>query len=282
MQQAIDAVFAIGAAGYITAAGFAGMFLGSGNRRLLAPLVYALVVGGVCLVFTFGMRCFMWRRLPLTTAGDALNLLVLLATAAVLPIARKERAAALLSFYAPALAALYAANGLFFRESLRTAPRLLRGGPLLAHVGMAFLAYALLLLAGVTSVAYVLLARRLKRGDTTGLFQHLPSLEELDRSLWGFVRRGYALFSATLLVGVAWAWLERDLLGDRWWISPKVSLSFVMVIFYAVCFHARRSGWLRGPRLAYWVLVGFALLFGLYVALELAGLRTYHFWGETG
>ena len=219
------------------------------------------------------------QRLPLVGPRDALDLLILLAGCATVPIVRRPRAASLVCFHAPALAALCLLGVFFFPTTTSAPTHALRSMPLILHVGIAFLAYAYFLSTGLTSAAYVLQARRLKRHQTTGVFEHLPSLEELDKTLWASVRRGYLLFAITLLIGLAWAYTDRSLLGEYWYLSPKVLLSFVMVLFYAGCFHARRSGWLHGPRIAYWMLVGFLTFFTLYLVLELTGLRTYHFWG---
>lgn len=281
MYNAVTVLTWIGCAGYIGAAGYALYFLRVGRQPFLRHTTVGLLVGGLSLLGSLALRGYLSNRVPLTGARDALSLLIILATAAALPVARRPRAASLLCFHAPVLAFLCLIT-VFLTSDARTAPaHQLRSMPLILHVGVAFLAYAFFLFGGLTSAAYVLQARRIKKHSDAGLFQYLPSLEELDQTLWSSITRGYMLFTATLLIGWVWAWAERHLLGDRWYLAPKVLLSLIMVLFYAVCFHARRRGWLRGPQLAYWVLMGFCLFFGLYLVLELTGLRTYYFWGNS-
>ncbi|HOJ33549.1 MAG TPA: cytochrome c biogenesis protein CcsA [Candidatus Hydrogenedentes bacterium] len=280
MHNVVTILAWVGCAGYVVAAGYALYFLRTGRQSLLRPTALGLFTGGFSLLGALVLRGFISHRLPLTGARDALSLLIILATAAALPVARRPRAASLLCFHAPLLALLSLITIFLTSDTLATPAHQLRSMPLILHVGVAFLAYAFFLSGGLTSAAYVIQARRIKSHSEAGFFQYLPSLEELDQSLWSSITKGYVLFTATLFIGWAWAWAERNLLGDKWYLAPKVLLSLVMVLFYAVCFHARRRGWLRGPQLAYWVLMGFCLFFGLYLVLELTGLRTYYFWGN--
>jgi len=185
----------------------------------------------------------------------------------------------LLCFYAPPLGAACLMNAATAFPRLHAAPRTLPGAPLVVHVGMVFFAYALFYLASMTSAAYVFQAARLKARRTTGLFQRLPALEKLEHILWRLIVIGYPIFVATLALGLVWVWLDRGLLEARWWLAPKVVMSWVMVAFYAATFHVRRSGRLRGHKLAYLVFIGFSVLLAVYVVLALMNLRDYHFWG---
>src|SRR5690606_6767131 len=100
----------------------------------------------------------------------------------------------------------------------------------------------------------------------------------LDRTLFLLIRMAYPLFVFTLVTGFYWAWADRDLLGALWWMSPKILLSFAMVVIYAACYHGRAAGWLRGPRLANVLLIGFGGLLGTYLLLEMFELTNYNFW----
>ena len=72
-----------------------------------------------------------------------------------------------------------------------------------------------------------------------------------------------------------------ELLGPHWFLSPKVLLALVMAAFYAVTFHTRRFGLLRGPKLATLVFGGFVGLLGVYLVLGVMQLNNYFFWGAS-
>ena len=278
MLATIDVAFYAGTALYVGAALVAAGYLWSAGNQLLNVAKCLLVAGAICLVVTFLLRWTAWRLLPLTTITDSLNLFAVLTTAVMLWALRKNKTAALLCFYLPPLAAICLVNAAVAHQFLHDAPRQLRGIPLTIHVGLAFLAYALFFVASMTSVGYIFQAQHVKRHKTIGLFRRLPSLEQLDQTLWRLIYYGYPLFVITLLLGLIWAWVDRDLLSPRWWLAPKVALSCAMAIFYAVAFHARKSGWLRGPKLAYLVLVGFSSLLMTYLVLAVTNLHGYNFW----
>jgi len=206
-------------------------------------------------------------------------LLTILSSFLILWVARKEVASALCCFYIPPLAALSLINATVAHGHLHQPPRELSGIPLLTHVGLAFLAFGLFFLASLTSAAYIFQANHLKNHHRTRLFQRLPSLEQLDRTLWQLIRCGYPLFVATLILGLLWAYVDRNILGTFWWLAPKVLLSWVMAGFYATIYHVRRSGLLRGPKLAYAVFLGFSSLLAVYLVLALTNWNTYYFWG---
>ncbi len=232
--------------------------------------------GGIAAAFT--VRWVHWGQLPLTTLTDTLSLFTLLAALTMVLTTWTQCARGLLTFYLPALGLVALINAAAAPAYLHTEPMRLQGVLLFAHVGSAFLAYALFFVACVTSAAYVFQAEHLKRRQTTGLFQRLPSLEDLDRILYRLIGVGYPLFVATLLLGLFWAWADRELLGPRWWLAPKILTALLMALFYGVTFHGRRFGFLRGRKLAYVVAAGFAVLLGAYVLLALLGLRTHNFW----
>jgi ABC-type transport system involved in cytochrome c biogenesis permease subunit len=128
-------------------------------------------------------------------------------------------------------------------------------------------------------MAYVIKARRLKQRATGGLSARMPSLEQMDATLYRLIAVGYPSFVATALLGLGWAWDQRDLLGDYWFVSPKILLSYGMAALYAVSFHARRFGSLRGPKLAYLVFVGFSFLLAVYLVSGIFKVGGASFWG---
>jgi len=279
MWLIMDVAFYAGILFYVGAALMALRHLRSANGEALDLGLRLSTAGAACLAVTFVCRWAVFHRPPMTTMTDSLNLLILFATLVMLWVLRKAAVRALMCFYVPPLTLLCLINAGVAHRYLHQAPRPLPSAPLMVHVGLVFLSYAMFFLASMTSGAYIFQTRHLKRHHTSGLFHRLPSLEELDRTLSGLVSLGYPFFVVTLILGMLWAWFERDLLGTHWWLAPKVLSSPLMVAFYALAFHARRSGRLRGPKLAYFVFIGFSSLLLMYVALTLMNLRAYNFWG---
>lgn len=283
MLTATYALFWAGIAAQGTAAGAALGYLGGTDRIRLLRVAGGLALAAVlCLAGAFVLRFAQWGNLPLTSGADSLLLFVVMATVTAITVARQGRFQALLSFYLPPIALIGLLCAWMAVRDLAVAPKAMEVSQtlLFAHVGLAFQAYALFFIASLTSLAYVFQARRLKMRKTTGLSQKLPSLEDLDRTLYLLVLAGYPIFVVTLIMGLLWARFASETLSPTWWYSPKIALSAVMVLFYAASYHLRALGWLRGPKLAYFVFVGFGLLLAVYMLLELMQLTNYNFWGD--
>lgn len=243
----------------------------SSNTRLLGLATQLCGAGALLVVAMIAVRAFQWRLVPLTTAVDTLSFFIALSGIVALITTRSPRRRGLLPFYTTplALVALLAASRAV--PALGTAPNALSGFWLAPHVGLVLLAFALFFTACFTSLAYALQARRLKELNTTGLFKALPSLENLDQTLFQLIRFGYPVFVFALLLGFLWARSE-GMSPVTFMTSPKVMLSVVMVFFYAFSYHARSLGLLRGPKLAYLVFGGVAVLLGIFLALEVMDL----------
>jgi len=278
MVVGLHVAFYLGSLLYCCAGVLSLTYLWKGDARVLQYGVRLVWGGTAALLAMFAIRWTLYGRVPLTSLLDSLNLFLILSGTLMVLITRKHNVSTLLSFYLPPLAAVSLGSAVIAHRYLTEAPILLQRAPLVIHVGLAFLAYSLFFAAGMTSAAYLCHMSHLKHHRTTWLTRRMPSLQELDTMLSRLLLYAYPLFVLTLAQGLIWAWLDPSPLGPQWWFAPKVVLSFVMVLFYACAVHLRFAGMLRGPKLSYLVLFGFAILLVLYVGLSLAGLRGYHFW----
>lgn len=270
--------FYLAAAAFVAAAAAAVGHAWADRPAWLSVARGLLMAGTVLIAAQITLRGFQWGLLPFTTLNDSLSLFTAMSAAITVVVTRNARMRTVLCLHGPALAVIAVVNAALGHGFLAEAPRPLSGAFLAVHVGLAILAYALFFVASMTSVAYVLQVRHLKRRTRGALMQSLPSLERLDTSLFRLIGAGYPLFVITLVLGVIWAWLDRELLGDMWWASPKIILSVVMAAFYAVSFNGRLVGWLRGRKLAYFVFCGFTTLLAAYIILGVLDLRDYYFW----
>lgn len=270
----------LGALCYTGAALEIAVFLRDKDRREIAIGTRFALAGAACFALAGALRWLHWERPPFTTASDNLNLFIVLATLTMLAVLRRAERRGLMCFYLPPLALLAIVSAALGWRDWSAPPKDI-GNPLIfVHVWLAFLAYAFFLVASLTSAAYLFQANRLKHRKTTGLFQRLPSLEHLDKTLHRLISVGYPMFIVTLALGIFWAWQERALLGSAWWFSPKILLSALMVLLYAASYHLRALGWLRGPKLAYLVFSGFSAFLGLYLLLEILRVKDHNFWGS--
>lgn len=271
--------FYLAAACYVAAAGLAVRYARGGDEGGLFHAKRLAAIANTMLLLVFLYRWWHFKLVPFTGMGDSLNLFLVLCTGIILTVQRDERMRPMLAYYLPALALIAVVNAGVGPRYLDESPKALNGLLLTVHVGLVFLAFALFFVASLTSLAYALKARRLKSRETTGFVATmLPSLERLDHSLYRLISVGYPAFLVTAVFGLMWAWAERDLLGQYWFVSPKILMSLVMVALYAVSFHARRFGRLRGPKLAYLVFFGFSLLLATYLLLGVLQLGEGTFW----
>jgi ABC-type uncharacterized transport system permease subunit len=258
-------------------------YLAKAELPALALAQWTAMAGAVLLAVAFLARWIEWGQFPVSGTIGPVLMLVMLTTMVALPVVLTASVRALLCFYVPAMTLLY---------SLAVAIRVSRGETFLekppsdalneafltVHVGLAFFSYALFLVASLTSVAYLFQARHLKQHQLTNLFHRLPSLEHLDRTLLRLIAVGYGLFSMTLVLGFIWAVRNEELLDERWFVSTKILRAAAMVVFFAIAFHGRQIGWLRGQKLAYFIFVGFTGLMLIYLSLGIANYTNYDFW----
>lgn len=274
--------FYAGFACYLLAFAAVLWYLAKAEPAALTFAQWASVAGGALLAVAFLTRWIEWRQFPVSGTIGPVLMLVMLTTTVVLPVVLIGSVRALLCFYVPALTLLYSltvaisvTRGEAFLE--HPPPDTLNGAFLTIHVGLAFFSYALFLVASLTSIAYLFQARHLKKHQMTSLFHRLPPLERLDRTLLRLIAVGYGLFWITLILGFIWAVLNEELLDERWFVSTKILRAAAMVVFYAVAFHGRQIGWLRGQKLAYVIFFGFTGLMLVYLALRIANYSDYGF-----
>ena len=169
---------------YVVAGGLALAYVRGADERVLFYAKRLAAAGNVGLLAVFLYRWWSFRLVPFTGMVDSLNLFLVLCTGIILMLQRNEKMKPLLAFYLPALAAIALVNGAIAHRYLGESPMALNGLLLTIHVGLVFLAFALFFVASLTSLGYVVKARRLKSHVTTGFAAtRLPSLERLDHTL---------------------------------------------------------------------------------------------------
>lgn len=264
-------VFYLSLLAHITGAGLSMVYLKNGENRFLGSASRFNAIGAILLLLSCGIRFSIWQEAPLSNATDFVNLFMLMVSITGFVITRAETRRALLTFYLPPLALFCLFAGYTAIPDLSLAPKALPSIFISIHVVTAVLAYGLFFVASLTSIAYAYVARRLKQGIPRGLVRKLPSLENMDRTLFLLIRMGYPVFAITVLQGAYWAWSEKQLLSPNWWLDPKIFMSILMLFFYGFTYHGRSLSRLRGPKLAY-ALFAFGTFLGCYLLLKATGI----------
>jgi ABC-type uncharacterized transport system permease subunit len=133
------------------------------------------------------------------------------------------------------------------------------------HIAVAFVAYALLIVAALQALVLTGLERRLHRGlPEPG--SAMPPLLTLERFLFRLLGAGYVLLTLTLLSGV---FFSEQLFGKPASYSNKIVFSVLSwLVFGALLYGRRRYGW-RGRIALNWILAGSALLLLAYFGTKL-------------
>lgn len=148
------------------------------------------------------------------------------------------------------------------------APRNDMGGGLAFHILLSILAYSILSIAAVQSIALALLINRLKHRRLHGVVDLMPPLQTMESLLFRLIWTGEILLGAAIATG---ALFLENLFAQH--LAHKTVLSIVAWLVFAVLLWGRhRLGW-RGSIAIRWTLSGFALLllayFGSKFVLEL-------------
>jgi ABC-type uncharacterized transport system permease subunit len=136
---------------------------------------------------------------------------------------------------------------------------------LVVHVISAFLGYAAFFAAVACGLMFLVQERHLRQHRFDSLWQALPSLETLERSLLRGAMAGVGLFAISLGIGLLRARLETDL-GASWLLNLKPLLALVTVAFFATLTGGRLLHLLRGRRLAWSALLGLPLMIATLLA----------------
>ena len=139
-----------------------------------------------------------------------------------------------------------------------------------AHIVVSLIAYSLLSIAVVQSLALGLQERALHRRHTGGALRNLPPLETMEHLLFRMITVGFVLLTLTLVSGV---FFSEQLFGRPLRFTHHIVLSIIAWgVFGTLLFGRSMYGW-RGRTAVRWTLAGFILLvlayFGSKFVLEI-------------
>lgn len=135
------------------------------------------------------------------------------------------------------------------------------------HLMSAFAGTAAFAVAGASGAMYLIVNHRLRSKRLAPGIQ-LGSLERLEHLTLLAVSLGFALLTIGLITGLVRAMGGGNPLGREWYAQPKVLLTFVAWIVYALVLHSPINPSFRGRRTAMLSVLGFVLVIGVLIAVQ--------------
>jgi len=204
---------------------------------------------------------------PVTNFSQSLAFLAWLTAIVGLGLILRFRMAVIGAYVAPAVWVVLAVAAVMMRHGRLVVPESLRSAWLPVHVTMAFLGYALFVLAAAVSILYLVYEQRLKaKRPLAPSDERAPSLEKLDRVNYLLLGWGFVMLSLAIVTGAIWAdatW------GHFWTWEPQESWSLIIWLLYAALLESRLTvGW-RGHRAATLTIAVFTVLVGSFLGVSL-------------
>ncbi|MDD2672135.1 MAG: cytochrome c biogenesis protein CcsA [Syntrophales bacterium] len=240
-------------------------------KRVSAARISAWVLLAAFVLHTvsLGLRAGGAGLTPAVNLHEALSFFSWAISGGYLAFQLKTRTRVLGAFVSPAalILMLAAASGL----DVISIPESLEGGLVAAHVILSLTGEALLGLACLAGIAYLLQDRWLKNRRVTGYSRLLPPLGDLDRIGHICLLIGFPLLTFGIAAGSIWA---GSVWGSHWSWDSKQILTSLAWLAYAVLLHQRLAiGW-TGRKAA--VLSIAAFLFVLFTLIGNAFFRSVH------
>ncbi|HOM28251.1 MAG TPA: cytochrome c biogenesis protein CcsA [Deltaproteobacteria bacterium] len=236
----------------------------AGNTRFLGVLRVLYLLAASTLLSSF-VAAWVSSGLPsAATPQQALSMLVLFSSLALVPLVFRERTAALAAFFLPAAAIVLAFSAPFSGPPgpVALAPHRMW---YVLHTVSVIAGEALLLVASVSSGAYLLHERMIRHGDIHLKISRLPPLTVLDWITAVSLASGFCAISAGMITGGLWATATHAGLAG---VAPKAVSGGIIWSVCALCVHQRFAvGW-KGRRTAIMVLFCLALMAVLFVGMN--------------
>jgi ABC-type transport system involved in cytochrome c biogenesis permease subunit len=214
-------------------------------------------------IISLGIRM---QHLPISSPAQAMNMMVLFASAVFMSLIWKKATTVLMAFFLPVatfaigLVAPWVGNepGIFIESS-----RYWYG----LHTLSVISGEALFVVAFITSVVYLIHERIIRKGRIHTAVSGLPPLAILDRILYSCLSLGFVAISIGMILGALWASsLDVSFIS----IAPKASAGAIMWFAFALGVHQRFAiGW-RGSRTAIITVIGFSLMIIGFIGVNLA------------
>ncbi|AKC76002.1 cytochrome c biogenesis protein CcsA [Staphylococcus sp. EG-SA-6] len=127
---------------------------------------------------------------------------------------------------------------------------------LLVHIGLAVLSYALFALAFVNSLLYIIQYRNLREKNFDQKYFRIGSVATLETVVFYSSLSGFIILILSVILGAQWGVYA---IGHSIFADPKVVLSSIITIFYAIYLLSRINRWFKTIYLIYFNIMLFCL-----------------------
>lgn len=141
---------------------------------------------------------------------------------------------------------------------------------LISHIIPIFFGYASFAVAFIVSIMYLTQERQLKIKVFGALWEHLPPLETLDKVMWKSITLGFPLLTLGLICGTFWI-KTSNVLGETWYLDPKVLFGTATWLIYAALLHLRLGASYHGTKVACLTIAGFVLVLATFLGTFFLG-----------
>ena len=234
--------------------GYALIFLhDSATARRLAPRVLAATVG-VHVIYLALMAAYV-HRIPIASSFEMLTFLALCIAVVYVFLEHRSHTPHTGVLFVPLIFLLQTASSAFIAPDMDVHRPFLEKPIFGLHITGVLLGYSSFAVSAIYGSLYVLLYRELRAQRFGLVFQRLPSLDILSEM--NFRAAAFGLFFLTVAIG-AGALMSLDIYPD-FWQDPKSWLSAVTWLLYALVVVARYGAGWRGPKIAWFTIIGFLL-----------------------
>ncbi len=196
------------------------------------------------------------RAMPLSTAFDALSFLgfSILLVYFIIELSVKNRSTGLFILSFAFITVLISS----FNHQWKMETNPLLNTPAFAfHASLTLVGHTALALSAIYALLYIMQNRNMKYRRFGVIYEQLPALTHLEMMSIRSVAIGIILLGAGIVLGHIQA---NKLLGSFWLMDPKVIISDIIWLIYAVSYVLARVLKWRGRFMAYLAVTGFLIL----------------------
>ncbi|OFJ52707.1 c-type cytochrome biogenesis protein CcsB [Mycolicibacterium grossiae] len=243
------------------------------GRAGLALVYVGIVVLFACIV----LRGFATSRVPWGNMYEFINLTCFCGLVAAAIVLRRPQYRALWVFVLPPVLVLLTVSGKWLYTHAAPVMPALQSYWLPIHVSVVSLGSGVFLVAGVSSILFLVKTSRLgepREGALGAILARVPDAQTLDRIAYRTTIFAFPVFGFGVIFGAIWA---EEAWGRYWGWDPKETVSFIAWVVYAAYLHARSTAGWRDKKAAWINVVGFvAMVFNLFfINLVTVGLHSY-------
>lgn len=145
-------------------------------------------------------------------------------------------------------------------ETIHETKAILRDPIFNLHVTTSVFGYAALMLAAIYGGLYLLLFHAIRRNQYGAIFEHIPSLERLERFGLRATAFGFIFLTLSIALGaLLYSRITPDVTTSQFLLDPKVLTTLLVWLVFGTTLLVRRVMHVEGRRLVLFWMSGFAL-----------------------